>query len=57
MPYFDNFILDSLVLFGGITLSLLIVGVFLFGWRIIYALIRGLWDKFIQSIKKTKNNE
>ena len=54
MPYFDNFILDSLVLAGGLLLLVLAAYFVWIFYGIARALIRSLWDKLRKS---RKNNE
>ncbi len=58
MPFFDNFFLDGIVLLASIFLVPIIIGFYIFGLQIIYAVIRGLWDKLTQSKKvQQKSNK
>lgn len=54
MPYFDNFVLDSLVLFGGGFLIIFGIGIAIRVGQILYAIVRASLDKFIETIKRSK---
>lgn len=53
-PYFDNFVLDSIVLFVSMFIVVLGIGIVVYVGQILYALWRAFLDKLR---KKNKNNE
>ncbi len=57
MPYFDNFILDSIVFFVAFFLVAYGLGFIAYVVKVLNAIIRGLFNKLAESIKKTKNDE
>lgn len=53
MPFFNNFFLDSIVLFLGIGISLALFAAIYFGGTLLVAVMKGLRDKFTKTNKES----